>query len=160
MSVDEKQFRNVMGHFASGVTVVTTEHRDKPYGMTVASFASLSLRPPLALICIERAIRTHAAIDDSGKFAVNILEESQEAISALFASRADDKFAQVPFSRGALGLPLLEGTLASLECNVTHRLPGGDHTIFVGEIVTATAREGRPLLYFRGGYHGLTGVGG
>lgn len=155
MTLDEQQFRNVLGHFASGVTVVTTMHRDQPYGMTVASFASVSLRPQLVLICIERAVRTHAAIDDAGKFAVNILEETQQEISTLFATRAEDKFERAAYSHGELGLPLLDGALATIECNVTHRLPGGDHTVFVGEIVNATTREGKPLLYFRGAYHRL-----
>lgn len=155
MSLDEKQFRHAMSHFASGVTVVTTEHRGQRYGMTVASFASLSLRPPLVLICIEKSVRTHAAIDEAGTFAVNILAETQQEVSAAFASRAEDKFANVTVTAGDLGLPLIDGSLASIECQITHRLPGGDHTVFLGEVIAARVREGKPLLYFRSEYRTL-----
>ena len=96
-------------------------------------------------------------VSDPTQFAVNVLEESQQEVSAVFATRDEDKFEKAAYTRGELGLPLLEGALATIECNVTHRLPGGDHTVFVGEIANAAAREGKPLLYFRGAYHRLAG---
>jgi flavin reductase (DIM6/NTAB) family NADH-FMN oxidoreductase RutF len=153
MPIDDAGFKTAMAHFASGVTVVTTEHGGKAYGMTVASFASLSLHPPLVLVCIERAVKTHEAIVAAGKFGVSILSSGQADISSRFASRSDDKFAGVDTDRGLLGVPLIRGALTTLECTVRDQLPGGDHSIFVGEVVDARTREGEPLLYFRSGYH-------
>src|SRR6267143_558130 len=105
MPIDEAAFKLAMSHFPSGVTVVTTEHEGRPYGMTVASFASLSLHPPLVLVCIEKTVKTHDAISSSQKFGVSILGADQADISSRFASRADDKFAGVEVSRGELGVP-------------------------------------------------------
>jgi flavin reductase (DIM6/NTAB) family NADH-FMN oxidoreductase RutF len=155
MPLDEARFRQVMGHFASGVTVVTTRAGGDPFGMTVASFASLSLRPQLVLVCIEKGVRTHDAIAAAGRFAVNILGDHQEEVSRVFASRSDEKFSAVATIEGSLGVPLLEGAIASIECTVTAQLPGGDHTIFVGEVADARTSEGEPLLYFRSSYRGL-----
>jgi flavin reductase (DIM6/NTAB) family NADH-FMN oxidoreductase RutF len=152
MPVDEAAFKLAMSHFASGVTVVTTEHGGRPYGMTVASFASVSLRPPLVLICVEKSVKTHEAIVASGKFGVSILSAEQAEISSRFASRMEDKFSGVELQRGALGVPLIGGALTTLECALRDQLPGGDHSIFVGEVVDARVREGKPLLYFRSGY--------
>jgi flavin reductase (DIM6/NTAB) family NADH-FMN oxidoreductase RutF len=155
MPIDEMRFRQVMGRFASGVTVVTTTHGDELFGLTVSSFASLSLNPQLLLICVDKSVRAHQSIADAGIFAVNILSERQEHLSRRFASRDIDKFAGVGWRRGLLGLPLLEGALATIECRVHSSLPGGDHTIFVGEVFDAEVHEGAPLLYFRSGYHEL-----
>ena len=152
MAIDEAAFKLAMSHFASGVTVVTTEHAGRPYGMTVASFASLSLRPPLVLICIEKSVKTHEAIIGARKFGVSILSDMQADISSRFASRSDDKFSGVKTNRGQLGIPLIAEALTTLECEVRDQLPGGDHTIFVGEVVDVVTREGIPLLYFRSGY--------
>ena len=150
--MDEAAFKNAMSHFASGVTVVTTEHEGKPFGMTVASFASLSLHPPLVLICIEKSVKTHDAIASSGKFGVSILRSDQQDISSRFATRAEDKFTGIDVRRGTLGLPLIAGALTTIECSVENRLPGGDHSIFIGKVVDAQTTEGNPLLYFRSGY--------
>lgn len=150
--MDEAAFKNAMSHFASGVTVVTTELEGKPFGMTVASFSSLSLNPPLVLICIEKIVKTHDAIASSGKFGVSILRSDQQDISSRFASRAEDKFTGIDVRRGTLGLPLIAGALTTIECSVENRLPGGDHTIFIGKVVDAQTTEGNPLLYFRSGY--------
>lgn len=152
MAVDESAFKLAMSHFASGVTIVTTDHEGKSFGMTVASFASLSLRPPLVLVCIEKTVKTHDAIAGAGQFAVSILAAEQAEISNRFASRRDDKFEGIVVRRGILGLPLIEGALTQLECRVTNQLPGGDHSIFVGEVADVQTREGIPLLYFRSGY--------
>src|SRR5215210_2589090 len=151
MPIDDAQFKLAMSHFASGVTVVTTEHEGKPYGMTVASFASLSLHPPLVLVCVEHGAKSHDAIRDAGKFGVSILSNEQAEVSGRFASRVDDRFAGVEVVRGALGVPLIANALTTLECTVRDALPGGDHTIFVGEVVEAQARDGVPLLYYRSG---------
>jgi flavin reductase (DIM6/NTAB) family NADH-FMN oxidoreductase RutF len=152
MPVDDAQFKAALSHFASGVTVVTTEHDGRPYGMTVASFASLSLHPPLVLVCVEKSVKTHEAIAGAGKFGVSILTQEQADISSKFATRRDDKFEGVALTRGPLGVPLIANSLTTLECEVRDVLPGGDHTIFVGEVVDAQTRDGVPLLYFRSGY--------
>lgn len=145
-----------MAHFASGVTVVTTEHEGVPYGMTVASFASLSLRPPLVLVCIEKSVKSHDAIAAAGRFGVSILSEEQADISSRFASKAEDKFAGVAVRRGSIGVPLIEGAICTVECRVTDQLPGGDHTIFVGETVDVGTSEGKPLIYYRSGYRQIS----
>jgi flavin reductase (DIM6/NTAB) family NADH-FMN oxidoreductase RutF len=141
-----------MSHFASGVTIVTTEHEGKPFGMTVAAFSSLSLHPPLILICVEKTVKTHDAIAGAGKFGVSILGSKQTDVSNRFASRADDKFSGTELVHGELGVPLIAGAITRLECRVTEQLEGGDHTIFVGEVVDAKTEEGEPLVYYRSGY--------
>ena len=155
MPVDDAQFKLAMSHFASGVTIVTTEHDGKPYGMTVAAFSSLSLHPPLVLICIEKTVKTHDAIVAAGRFGVSILAEGQADVSNRFASRAEDKFAGADVRRGELGVPLINNAITNLECSVSAQLPGGDHTIFVGEVAHVTTSEGAPLVYFRSGYREL-----
>ena len=152
MSIDDARFRLAMSHFASGVTVVTTAHDGRLYGMTVASFASLSLHPPLVLVCIERSVKTHDAISAAGKYGVSILSSAQADISSKFASRSDDKFAGVELIEGELDVPLIAGALTAIECRLYDRLPGGDHTIFIGEVMKIHTTEGDPLLYFRSGY--------
>jgi len=155
MPVEETDFRLAMGHFASGVTVVTTAADGDRFGLTVASFASLSLRPPLVLVCIDKSVRTHDAIQRAGKFAVNILADDQEALSRVFASRVEDKFASVAVSEGALGLPVIADALAVVECTLQDQLPGGDHTIFVGLVEATRVRNVDALVYFRSGYRRL-----
>lgn len=155
MPIDDAGFKLAMSQFASGVTVVTTEHEGTQYGMTVASFASLSLHPPLVLVCIEKSVKTHDAIAAAGKFGVSILAQSQADISNRFASKSDDKFSGVAVRRGELGLPLIEGAICTIECRVHAQLPGGDHSIYVGEVIEATSGEEAPLVYFRSGYREL-----
>jgi flavin reductase (DIM6/NTAB) family NADH-FMN oxidoreductase RutF len=152
MPIDDGHFRLALSHFASGVTVVTTAHDGQRYGMTVASFASLSLHPPLVLVCIERSVKTHDAIAAAGKYGVSILSSTQADISAKFASRSDDKFNGIDLIEGALDVPLIAGALTAIECRLYDRLPGGDHTIFIGEVMKIHTTEGDPLLYFRSGY--------
>jgi flavin reductase (DIM6/NTAB) family NADH-FMN oxidoreductase RutF len=152
MPIDEGHFKLALSHFASGVTVVTTEHDGRQYGMTVASFASLSLHPPLVLVCIERSVKTHDAIAASGKYGVSILSNAQADISSKFASRSDDKFNGVELIEGDLDVPLIKGALTAIECRLWDQLPGGDHTIFIGEVMKIHTQEGNPLLYFRSGY--------
>ena len=158
MPIDEGQFKSAMSQFASGVTVVTTQHEGKPYGMTVASFASLSLRPPLVVICIEKAVKSHDAIAASGKFGVSILGASQTDVSNRFASKIDDKFEGVSVHHGELGVPLIDDAICAIECRVQNQFPGGDHSIFVGEVMSAQTAERAPLVYFRSGYRSLSGA--
>ena len=155
MPIDDARFRQAMGYFASGVTVVTTASAGELYGMTVSSFSSLSLNPPLVLICIDKAVPSHDMIRDAGCFVVNILEKRQEHLSRRFATTGNDKFKGVAWHSGQLDLPVLDNTLAAIECRLRNVLDGGDHTIFVGEVVDAEVREGAPLLYYRRGYHEL-----
>lgn len=153
--IDESLFRQTMSHFASGVTVVTTALGERLAGLTVSSFASLSLNPPLVLICIDHAASSHDMIAAAGKFAVNILAEDQEYLSRRFAMHDGAKFVPHSYTLSENGLPLLEGVLAQIECRLHSALPGGDHTIFVGEVIAARVFGGRPLLYYRSGYHQL-----
>ncbi|HUP44980.1 MAG TPA: flavin reductase family protein [Thermoanaerobaculia bacterium] len=156
MSIDEAGFKQALSHFASGVTIIATEHEGAMYGLTVASFASLSLRPPLVLVCIERGVKSHDAIAAAGTFGVSILGEDQADISGRFASKVEDKFEGVNVRHGSLGVPLIDGALCTIECRLTEQLPGGDHSIFVGEVVDAQTSEGKPLVYFRSGYRQIT----
>jgi flavin reductase (DIM6/NTAB) family NADH-FMN oxidoreductase RutF len=155
MPIDEAGFKQAMSFFASGVTIVTTEHEGKPYGMTVASFASLSLHPPLVVVCIEKNVKSHDAIAASGRFGVSILDQAQAEVSGRFASKVDNKFEGIDVRRGELDVPLIEGALCAIECRVQEQFPGGDHTIFVGEVVDAQTTDGTPLVYYRSGYRAL-----
>ena len=154
--IDEAAFKLALSHFTSGVTVVTTEHDGTRYGMTVASFASLSLRPPLVIVCVEKSVKTHDAIAAAQKFGVSILGSGQVDVSNRFASRSDDKFAGIAVTAGSeTGVPLIDGSITTIECRLHQQLPGGDHSIFVGEVVAISTAEGAPLVYFRSGYREL-----
>jgi flavin reductase (DIM6/NTAB) family NADH-FMN oxidoreductase RutF len=156
VGISHTEFRRVLSHFASGVTVVTTCVQDVCHGITVSAFCSLSLEPPLVLICIDRQAQAHTLLREAGVFAVNVLAEDGERLSRLFASREPDKFAQVRYTRGQTGAPLLSDALATLECRLVDQYPGGDHTIFIGEVVSGNAQDrAGPLLYYRSGYHSL-----
>jgi flavin reductase (DIM6/NTAB) family NADH-FMN oxidoreductase RutF len=142
-----------MSRFASGVTVVSTKDAGgKLHGITVSSFCSVSLEPPMVLICIEKITTSHHAFEESGVFIVNILNENQSALSEKFADPLTDKFDGVDYREGLEGVPILSDALASLECRITFSYHGGDHSIFVGQVENVTASEGDPLLYFRGQY--------
>jgi flavin reductase (DIM6/NTAB) family NADH-FMN oxidoreductase RutF len=154
--IDESEFRRVIGHFATGVAVVTTHcgGDGTGCGLTVSAVSSVSLDPTLILVCVDRASDTHGWLEKSGVFAVNVLEEGKgETVARRFAGSAtEDKFRGLAWRTEHTGAPVLDDALAWLDCRVTAVLPGGDHTIFVGEVVAADAREGTPLLYYRGGY--------
>ena len=153
MGIGPDEFRHVLSHFASGVTVVTTWDADgRPTGLTASAFTSVSLEPPLILVCVDHKTQSYPALRASGRFAVNVLAAEHEALSRCFATTDADKFNGVGYRPGPLGLPLLPEALAHLECRTVHAYPGGDHTIFVGEVEAAQARDGEPLLYFRGDY--------
>ncbi len=153
--IDDAKFKLAMAQFVSGVTVVTTENDGELVGLTVASFASLSLNPPLVIVCVEKNVRSHDLIADSGRFGVSILASDQADLSNRFASKLEDKFAGVPVRTGVLGIPLLEGAICTIECHLREALPGGDHSIFVGEVVDVQTAEGAPLGYFRSAYREL-----
>jgi len=151
-----QELRRVLGHFVTGVTVVTTMDKvGTPFGLTVNAFTSLSLNPPLVLICIDKEAQCYRCFDQSRIFAVNVLSEDQEAISRRFASRGIEKFAGIKWHRGKLGVALLDGAMGHIECKVVHSYEGGDHTIYVGEIVNTAASGKRPLIFFKGKYHRL-----
>lgn len=159
MSVTKDQFKAVMGSFAAGVTVVTTVEADgTPHAMTATAFSSLSANPPLCLVCVDKTARMHVPLTESGKFAVNLLAAGQDAASNHFASKADDKFDGRDFQPGErTGCPILPGVLGWMECEVTEVHRGGDHDIFVGLLLNASAEpDGEPLVYWRGGYRSLT----
>ena len=153
MSLDPDSFRAVLGRFASGVTVVTTrDDGDRDAGMTVSAFCSLSLEPPLVLVCIAHEASLHALMVEGRPFAVNILAAGQEALSRRFSGPDPNRFDGIGYARGQSGVALLDDALAHLECRVAQRHAGGDHTICVGRVESATVRPDRPLLYYRGGY--------
>jgi 4-nitrophenol 2-monooxygenase / 4-nitrocatechol 4-monooxygenase, reductase component len=152
------EFRRLLGHFATGVTVVTTCDLDgRPTGLTVSAFASLSLDPPLVLVCVDHKSQTYPALRERGHFVVNLLTADQEAVSRRFASTRLDKFDEVPYRPSAHGLPLIEAALAHIECVTVSTHLEGDHTIFVGRVEGASFGAGHPLLYYRGKYHRLEG---
>jgi len=155
--IDAGTFRHTLGRFPSGVTVVTVRGDDgRDYGMTVRAFASVSLTPPLVLVCIGDDATIAGAVAAAGHFAVSVLSENQEAIAQRFAEPDADRFAGYTVARGTPGLALVEGAVAHLECAIVARHRGGDHTIVVGEVLAATAAEdGRPLVYQRGAYRRL-----
>jgi 3-hydroxy-9,10-secoandrosta-1,3,5(10)-triene-9,17-dione monooxygenase reductase component len=151
-------FRRVLSHFATGVTIITTCDSDqKPTGLTVSAFASLSLDPPLVLACVDHKSQSYPALRENGRFAVNVLTTAQQDISRRFATTRMDKFDGVPYRVGALGSPLIEGALAHLECVTVVAHVEGDHTVFVGRVEDGAAGVGEPLLYFRGKYSRLEG---
>jgi flavin reductase (DIM6/NTAB) family NADH-FMN oxidoreductase RutF len=156
MAIDQRELRNVMGHFATGVTVITTKDAaGKPFGLTANAFSSLSLDPPLVLICVDKTVDCYTCFEESKVFAVNFLSEEQEHLSRRFATKGIEKFEGVTCQTGECGVPLLEGAMGSIECKVVSVYEGGDHTIYVGEILCATASGDRPLLFFKGKYHRL-----
>jgi flavin reductase (DIM6/NTAB) family NADH-FMN oxidoreductase RutF len=151
-------FRAVLSQFASGVTIVTTSDADRrPTGLTASAFTSLSLEPPLILVCVDHKSQSYPSLRERGRFAVNVLCTEQEALSRRFASTRLDKFDGVAHSMSEHGIPLIDGALAQLECSVKSMHVEGDHTIFVGHVEAARVNKGEPLLYFRGAYSRLRG---
>lgn len=155
MSISPVKFREVMGNFATGITVVTTRDERTPYGITVNSFTSVSLEPPLILICLDLNVSALEIFKKVGRFAVNILAADQEEASRFFATRGSDR-SQWPYGQGETGLPILKDCLGVLECELEQAVPGGDHVILLGKVlgvdVAAPEKTPKPLLYFRGRY--------
>lgn len=149
-AVTPETFRDVIGRFATGVTVITAIDGSQWYGTTASAVSSLSLEPPMLLVCMNQQSTTGEAISRVGAFAVNILDESQDQLARRFARKDPDKFEGVPVTAGRSGQPLLDGALAHVECRVTEQVTGGTHVVFLAEVDRAAGRAGAPLAYFRG----------
>src|SRR5262245_30288506 len=149
--LEPSEFRNVIGHFASGVTVITTTADGRRHGTTASAVTSLALEPPMLLVCMNRESATGVAMASTGAFAVNILGEAHGELAIRFARKGQDKFDGVEIAEGDCGQPLLAGAIAHLECRVTEQVAAGTHTVFIAEVEAATAQVGAPpLAYYRG----------
>ncbi|HEX9638270.1 MAG TPA: flavin reductase family protein [Acidobacteriota bacterium] len=153
---DSFELRAALGSFATGVTIVTTvDAEGQPRGLTANAFCSVSLEPPLLLVCIGKGADSHRHVPSAGRFAVSVLSDSQEHISRRLATTDADKFHGVPLLRSRSGLPLIDGALAHFECRLVQAHEGGDHTIYIGAIERFEIHGGKPLLFFGGRYHRL-----
>ena len=151
--VDPRVMRDVLGHFASGITVVTAQGPDGPVGFTCQSFTSLSLEPPLVSFAPARTSTTWPRLRDIGRFCVNVLADDQDGLSGQFARSGTDKFAGVGWTPSAHGSPVLEGVVAWIDCELYAEHDGGDHTIVVGRVLDLGATAERtPLVFHRGAY--------
>jgi flavin reductase (DIM6/NTAB) family NADH-FMN oxidoreductase RutF len=155
MAFDSLAQRRIMGHFTTGVTVVTAYQEDEIYGMTANAVTSLSLNPPLILVAVDKTAAMHATLTNSRHFALNILSDAQEHLSRRFAMRGPKDVTDLTWRTAASGAPILADALAWVDCRLAEILPGGDHDIFLGEILAGESREGSPLLYFCGKYRRL-----
>ena len=147
-------FRHLCGHFATGVTIITTLDADgNPRGMTANSFASVSLDPPLISVAVDHTATIYSAMLAVNGFTVNILDAEQETLSRRFAAGLDDRFDGVPWRRGNSDQVIVDGTLAHLCCTKWAEIPAGDHTVFIGRVTSGAANEqGSPLMHYRGEY--------
>jgi len=157
LDLDAALFRQLLGHFATGVTVVTARDAEgNPVGMTANSLSSVSLAPPLVSICVDQLADTHRVLAAGGPFVINLLAAGQEGLSRRFAGKqTGDRFSGIGYRMTATQLPVLDGVLAHIECEYFSAHILGDHTLFVGRVTGGGAAEGRPLLYYRGGYADL-----
>jgi flavin reductase (DIM6/NTAB) family NADH-FMN oxidoreductase RutF len=155
MAFDSKVQRRIMGHFATGVTVVTVSQNGEIQGMTANAVASLSLNPPLVLVAVDKTAAMHAALTASRHFALNVLSDAQEHVSRRFAMRGPKEVNDLTWITAESGAPVLADALAWVDCRLADILPGGDHDVFIGEILAGDSRDGAPLLYFRGKYRRL-----
>jgi flavin reductase (DIM6/NTAB) family NADH-FMN oxidoreductase RutF len=155
--VDSFEFRQLLGHFATGVTILTVGTPDgRPLGMTANSLSSVSLEPPLLSVCVAHEAEMHDVIRNASDFVVNVLASQQEKLARRFADQHEDRFDGIGYHLNPEGLIVLDGVLAHIECQRHALYPAGDHTIVVGLVVGGAVNEGRPLLYFRGGYAALS----
>ena len=156
MPIEKNELRRVMGHFATGVTVITSIRASgEMHGLTANAFSSVSLVPPLLLICVDKKAESYPCFEESKIFTVNILAADQESLSRKFAVSGGNKFEGVSYRVGANGAPILDGAVAYLECKLAGTMDAGDHTVYLGEIEQAETHEAKPLLFFRGGYREL-----
>jgi flavin reductase (DIM6/NTAB) family NADH-FMN oxidoreductase RutF len=157
MAFDPRELRRVMGLFATGVTVITTRDASgRPFGLTANAVTSVSLEPPLLLICVDRKAETFPHFFDSKLFVLNILAAHQEELSRRFATSGGNKFDGLAFRVGRLDTPILDGTLGHVECRIVDTHEAGDHVIHLGEVEHAEAADGRPLIFFGGKYRQLS----
>ena len=157
MAVTQTEFRKAMASFATGVTVITVDFEGEVHGMTANAFASVSLDPPLLLVCVDHQARTHPHLHAKKRFGVNVLAENQMVVSQYYADpnpthRDAEREAGARFDRTQHGTPVLHGALAYLECRLHTVQDAGDHTVFIAEVEEVVVRQGDPLLYFRGEY--------
>lgn len=153
MALDPKEQRRILGRFATGVTVASTKVGDETWGMTANAVTSLSLYPPLVILCIQKDGQSHAKFKEGGCYALNILAADQQEISDRFAFKGPKDFSDLDTKTAETGSPILNDSLGWVDCKLKEILPGGDHDIFIGEIVAGEASEdGEPLLYFGGKY--------
>ncbi len=155
MTISTDQYRSIMGNFATGVTIVTSAHDGRIAGMTANAITSVSLEPMLLLFCADKRTRTHDMIDRSGVFAVNILTQEMSELAKVFADNGrpeEERFGGVKYHTARTGAPILDENMGWIECQVAYRYAGGDHTIFVAEVVNAGERLGNPLVFWRGRY--------
>jgi len=155
MTVDPEDFRNALRRFATGITVVTVEYEGELHGMTASSFASVSLDPPLVLVCLDKTSRTRGLILEKGTLAVNVLSARDEEVSRSFSRRGLKPFATLDHEQGDTGNPLLGSAIAWIECRLVQMVEAGDHDIFIGEVIACEARPGDPLLYYDQTYRSL-----
>ena len=152
-TIDQATFRTVLGHFATGITVITALLDGEPVGLAANSFTSVSLDPPLVLFCAAKSSTTWPSIQKAGVFCVNILSDTQEDVSRLFAAKGADRFQALGYHSAATGAPVLHDALAYIDCRIEGEHDAGDHIIVVGRVLALELQhEGRPLLFFRGGY--------
>src|SRR5664279_652739 len=152
-SIDPRDFRNALGSYATGVTIITAAGMDgKPYGLTCNSFASVSLNPPLVLWSLVLYSSSLSVFQNASHFAVNVLGVSQQALSNKFAKSSDDKFVGVDWTPGVGNAPLLRDSVANFQCRAVNRYYGGDHVIFLGAVEAYAYNRDEPLLFARGGY--------
>jgi flavin reductase (DIM6/NTAB) family NADH-FMN oxidoreductase RutF len=156
VGVRPDEYKAALSKFSSGVTIVTVSAGDELHGMTATSFASLSLDPPLVLVCLEKTTRTHSLVVKSGAFVVNVLADHQQSIARVFSEHGLKRFDDLPHRRGPSNAPVLDGSIAWVECSVYRIDDGGDHDIVIGEVLECGARFGRPLLYWNRAYRSLT----
>ncbi len=158
MTIDPQEFRHVLRHFATGVTIVTSRLGEQLVGFTANAFCSVSLDPPLVLICVGNTSSSLSTIEQSKAFAINILADDQEQLARRFATNGPVKynyFAKVPHHAMKTGAPIFDEALAWLDCRIFAIYPGGDHVIIVGEVLALGARAGEPLLFVDGSYTAL-----
>ena len=152
MGVGPEEYRRALRRFATGVTIVTVHSDDGPHGMTASSFAAVSLEPPLILVSLEKSSRTRALIFEGGTFAVNVLGADQESISREFATRGEKSFEDLPHRLGTTKAPILDGSLAWIECTTKEWIDAGDHDVVIAEVIASDVKDGDPLVYFDRAY--------
>jgi flavin reductase (DIM6/NTAB) family NADH-FMN oxidoreductase RutF len=151
--IDKDTFRSVLGRFASGITIVTVrDEKGEDHGMTVSAFCSLSLEPAMVLVCVDHSASMHDLLLAHPKFGVSVLSSEQEEHSRRFSTDDVCRFDGIAYGRGDSGAVLLDAALAHMECEVVEHYEAGDHTIFISRVDRAVPKDGRPLLYYRGGY--------
>jgi 3-hydroxy-9,10-secoandrosta-1,3,5(10)-triene-9,17-dione monooxygenase reductase component len=159
-SVDPISLRRVLGHFATGVAVVGTRHLEGGVcGLTANAFTSVSLSPPLVLVCVDRTSNSYPCLRQNGFFTASFLASDQHPVSVRFAEKREDKFEGIPYRPGTGGAPIVEGAVGFVECTVQAEYAGGDHGIFVAHVTNAGSADGLPLVFFRGGYTTVVGPG-